>query len=168
MKNNKAIPIFMAAVLGLFVPVAGQAASGTVEVVLSSNLNVYAVQMGESIVTATGGKGKLTFAHSTGRPFVDGASATVELASFSKTTPSGLELEADGLATFSEEDTLLLLFERRSDDLGTSDEGNLSLAGGTGQFAGITGQCRYKMENRADDANLTTANCRWVYQFPYR
>ncbi len=168
MKNNKAILIVMAAVLCSLVPVAGRAASGTVEVVLSSTLNVYAVQMGESTVTATGGKGMLTFAHSTGRPFVDGASATVELASFSKTTPSGLELEADGLATFSPEDTLLLLFERRSDDLGTSDEGNLSLAGGTGQFAGVTGQCRYKMGNGADDANLTTANCQWVYQFPYR
>ena len=86
---------------------------------------------------------------------------TASWSSFSKT----LELEADGVATFSEEDTLLLLFRRRAEDPGTSGEGNLQLTGGTGHFAGISGNCRYKMDPAAGDEDLTVAKCQWVYSF---
>ena len=168
MKKNNGFACFAAAGLCSLVSVPGHAASGTVDLVLSTTANVYAVQMGDSTVTASGGNGTLKFVHSSGRPFVEGASATVQYASFSKTTPSGLNLEADGVATFSPEDTLLLLFQRRSDDPGTSGEGTLQFTGGTGRFAGVTGQCRYKTDSLPDDANVTVAKCQWLYSFPYR
>jgi len=105
--------------------------------------------------------------HSSGRPFVEGASGTVQYASFSKNTPSGFELEADGVVTFSSEDTLLLLFERRLDDPGTSGDGTLRLMGGSGRFAGVNGQCQYKMDDLSGDWNVI-AKCQWLYTFPYR
>ena len=167
---KKYIGFVCVAVVGVccLVSAPGHAASGTVDLVLTTTAKAFAVEMGESTVTASGGNGKLTFAHSSGRPFEEGASATVQFVSFSKTQPSGLELEADGVATFSEDDTLLLLFQRRAEDPGTSGEGTLQFTGGTGRFAGISGQCRYKMDHSPDDKDVTVAKCQWVYSFPYR
>jgi hypothetical protein len=73
------------------------------------------------------------------------------------------ELEADGLATFSSEDTLLLLFKRRTGDLaaGTAGEGTLQLIGGPGRFAGINGQCKYKVENLTGNWQVTAGKCQW-------
>jgi hypothetical protein len=167
MKKNHEFVSFVAAGLFSLVSAPGHAESGTVDLVLSAISNVYAVQMGDTTVTARGGNGTVTFIHSSGRPFVEGASGTVQYASFSKKTPSGLELEADGVAAFSPEDTLLLLFERRSDDPGTSGEGALRLTGGSGNFAGVNGQCKYKMDDLPGNWNVV-AKCQWLYSFPYR
>jgi len=144
--------------------------TGTVELVLAAISNVYSVQMDDTTVTARGGNGTVTFVHSSGSPFVEGASATVQFASFSKKTPSGFDLEADGVATFISGDTLLLIFKRQSGDLaaGTSGEGTLRLAGGSGRFAGVSGDCSYKVDNLPGNWNVTVAKCEWNYTFPYR
>ena len=168
MKKNNACVCFVVAELCCLVSVPGHAEGGTVDLVLSTTSTEHVVQMGESTVTASGGNGKLAFRHSSGRPFDEGASATVQWAGFSKTMPSGLEREVDGVATFSPEDSLLLVFQRRSDDPGTSGEGNLQFTGGTGRFAGISGECRYKMDHLPDNRDITVAKCQWVYSFPYR
>ena len=65
--------------------------------------------------------------------------------------------------------TLLLLFKRQSGDLapGTSGEGTLYLTGGSGRFAGVNGQCQYKMDDLSGDWNVI-AKCQWLYTFPYR
>jgi hypothetical protein len=147
-----------------------RAETGTADIVLAAISNVYTVQMADTTVTARGGNGTVTVVRSSGAPFVEGASATVQYASFSKKTPSGFELEADGVATFSSEDTLLLLFKRQSGDLaaGTSGEGTLYLTGGSGHFAGVDGQCKYKVDNLPGNWNVTIAKCEWIYSFPYR
>ena len=124
--------------------------------------------MGDTTVAASGGTGTLTVIHSSGRPFVEGAAAAFQLAAFSKKTPSGLEVEADVLANFTADDTLLLVFERRADDLGPLDEGQLHLAGGSGRFAGLNGHCGYRMDNRPGQWNAIVSNCQWLYSFPYR
>jgi hypothetical protein len=148
----------------------GCADTGTVEMVLAAMANVYSVQMDETTVTARGGGGTLTFVRSSGAPFVEGLSAAVQFASFSKKTPSGFELEADAVATFSSGDTLLLLFKRHVGDLsaGTSGEGTLQLNGTSGRFTGISGQCTYKVDNLPANWNVTIAKCEWLYSFPYR
>src|SRR6267142_6173345 len=127
MKRKPELVCFIAVGLFSLASAPCRAESGSVDIVLAAVSNVYAVQMEDTTVTARGGNGTVTFVRSSGAPFVEGASATVQYASFSKKTPSGFELEADGIATFSSEDTLLLLFERRSDDPGTSGEGTLHL-----------------------------------------
>jgi hypothetical protein len=167
MKKNNGFACFAVAGFFLLASLPGQAASGTVDIILSAVSHAYPVQMGDTTVTASGGSGTLTFVRSSGRPFVEGSSAPVLFASFSKDTPSGLELEADGVATFSPDDTLLLLFERRSDSPGAAGEGNLRLMGGTGRFAGVDGQCKYKADNQPQAWNLV-ASCQWLFSFPYR
>jgi hypothetical protein len=147
----------------VFLSRAGYAENGTVDVLISTVSVVTSVPMGDTTVTARSGTGTLTFIRSSGAPFVDGASGTAQFASFSKKTPSGFELEADGLATFSSADSLLLLFKRRSGNLaaGTSGEGTLQLSGGTGRYAGINGQCKYKVENLSSNWQVTIAKCQW-------
>lgn len=146
----------MAAACALaLVSLQGQAASGTVDIIISARSNAYPVEMGETTITASGGSGTLTFARSTGRPFVEGAGATVQFASFSKRTPSGLELQADGVATFSADDSLLLLLERHAGDPGAAGEGTLRLMGGTGRFVGVSGDCKYRMDDSPGEWQVT-------------
>ena len=146
----------------------GNAASGTVDLVISTVQIVHSVEMAETTVTASGGSGTLTLVHSSGLPFEEGASATIQYAGFSKRTPSGLNLEADGVVTFSPDDALLVVFERKADDPGPSSEGALHLVGGSGRFSGVSGECRYTTEDQAGSATVTVAKCEWTYSFPYR
>src|SRR5215470_12408743 len=130
MRNNLAV-VSVPCMLLASVPC--YADRGTVELVLAATGSAYSVQLEDTTVTARGGNGTATFVHSSGAPFVEGSSATVQFVSFSKKTPSGFDLEADGVATFTSGDTLLLVFKRQSGDLspGTSGDGTLRLAGGS-------------------------------------
>jgi hypothetical protein len=143
------------------------AATGTVELTLSAKVDAHAVEMGETTVTAAGGSGTLTIQNSSGRPFLDGTHAGFRFAGLTRATPSGREIEADALATFGPDDTLMLVFERHASDAGAPDEGRLHLAGGSGRFAGVTGECRYRLEEPPGQWNVT-ARCEWLYVFPYR
>ena len=163
MKPMHSAILAVSAVVWSLCAVPSHADSGTTDIVLSAMSTVASVQMGETTVTARGGSGTITFIRSSGGPFVEGASANVQFASFSKKTPTGFELEADGVATFVSQDTLQLLFKRRSGDLaaGTSGEGVLQFTGGTGRFSGVIGQCKYKVENLSGNWGVTIAKCSW-------
>ena len=87
--------------------------TGNVDIIISALSTPSVVQMEGTTVTARGGTGTITFVHSSGEPFTEGASAAVQFASFSKKTASGFELEADGAATFESGDILNLLFKRK-------------------------------------------------------
>ena len=147
----------------LITPVSSRAESGTMDVLISTVSVLTSIPMGDTTVTARSGSGTVTFIKSSGSPFVEGASGAAQFASFSKKSATGFDLEADGLATFSAEDTLQLLFKRRTGDLaaGTSGEGTLQLTGGTGRFSGISGQCKYKVENLSGNWQVTMAKCQW-------
>jgi len=154
--------ICMVTIIGLSFPVFCHADRGTADLISVAVSVSSSVQMGDTTVTARGGTGALTVTRG-GGPFLEGTSASVQFVSFSKKTTSGFELEADGLATFSSDDTLQLLFKRRTGDLaaGTSGDGVLHLTGGSGRFAGIKGECKYKVENLSGTWNVTTAKCNW-------
>ena len=55
MKKNKGFAYFVAIGLCAIAPASGHAESGTVDIVLSAKPNVYAIQMGDTMVTASGG-----------------------------------------------------------------------------------------------------------------
>jgi hypothetical protein len=161
MKSIFCIVVVSPLSLSLMLPSFAQADSGSVELIVSAQSTNYAVQMGDATVTARGGTGTVTFRQGDG-PFAD-TSGTAQYASFSKKTPTGFELEADGLATFGSGETLQLLFKRRMGDLaaGTSGEGTLQLTGDSGRFAGVSGQCKYRVDNLPGNWNVTVAKCNW-------
>ena len=169
MNKKPGFECFTAAVL-LACAAPCHAKEGTVEMVLSAVANAYSVEMAETTVAARGGSGTITFVRSSGAPFVEGASATVQFVSFSKRTPSGFDLEADAVATFISGDTLLLHFRRQSGDItaGSAGDGTLQFKGGSGRFAGVDGQCTYRVDNLHGNWSVSIARCEWIYSFPYR
>ena len=169
MKNNNRFACCVVTGLCFLVSSPSHAEGGTVDINFAIKSNAYAVQMEDSTITARGGGGTATLSYSSGGPFTDGAIATIQFASYSKKTISGLELEAHGVATFSSDDTLLL-FERRSGDraVGVSSEGSFELISGTGRFTGVSGRCKYKIDDDSGDWNFNLAKCQWIYTFPYR
>jgi hypothetical protein len=144
-------------------PLSGRADSGNVDIIISALSTPSIVQIQDTTVTARGGNGTITFVHSSGEPFTEGDSAAVQFVSFSKKTASGFELEADGAATFESGDILNLLFKRKTGDLapGTSGEGVLQVSAGNGRFAGIKGECTYKVVNLRNNWGVTIAKCKW-------
>ena len=152
-----------AVAVAVLLPVTSRAESGTVEILLSSVSIPSTVQMGDTAITVRSGTGTITVTKSSGDPFLEGLSGPAQYASYSKKSPTGFDLESDGLATFAPDDTLQLLFRRKSGDLaaGTTGEGVLTFPGGTGRFARISGQCKNTVTNLANNWNVTTAKCRW-------
>ena len=163
MKKIQSLIPFASAALCLIAPVSSRAENGTIDVLISTVSVSTSIPMGDTTVTSRSGTGTITFTRSSGGPFVEGASGATQFASFSKKTATGFDLEADGLATFQSEDTLQLLFKRKSGDLaaGTSGEGTLQLTGGPGRFSGVNGQCKYKVENLPGNWQVTIGKCQW-------
>jgi hypothetical protein len=151
------------AVLVLVLPTLAYAESGTAEFLLSGVSTVNSVQMGDTTVTSRGTTGTITTIKSSGGPFPESASGTVQCASFATKSASSFELEADCVGTFPSGETLSLLFKRRTGDVvaGSSGEGTLQIAGAVGQFAGVGGQCKYRVENLPGNWNVTLTKCQW-------
>jgi hypothetical protein len=148
----------------LLAPVASRAESGTVDLLLSGVATLSSAKIGDTIVTARGSNGTVTTIKSSGDgPFVEGASATVQCATFSKKSSATFELEGYCAATFSAQDSISLLFKRKTGDVveGSSGDGVQQFANGTGRFAGITGECKYGVNNLAANWNVTLSKCRW-------
>lgn len=106
MKRIQALMSFASVAFCLIAPVSSHAESGTIDVLISTVSVSTSIPMGEATVTSRSGTGTITFTRSSGGPFADGASGAAQFASFSKKTATGFDLEADGLATFSADDTL--------------------------------------------------------------
>jgi len=149
--------------LCLMAPISSRAESGTVEVLLSGVRSLSTVVMGDTTVTAGGASGTITNVRSSGSPFVEGVSGSGQCVNFAKKSPAGFDLEANGAATFSQNDTIMFMFRRKSGDLaaGSSGEGVEQIAGGTGIFAGMSGQCKYKVDNFPGNWNVTISKCQW-------
>jgi hypothetical protein len=169
MKRNLAWVSCIATGFFLLIP-ACHAENGTVELIFAGNANVYSVEMEDTTVSARGGTGTFRFLRSSGAPVAGNERGSLQYVSFSKKSSIGFQLESDGVATFSAEDTLFFVLNQHSADVGAGrpGEGTLQLTGGTGRFSGIKGQCRYAAEELPESSNVTKAQCDWSYSFPYR
>jgi hypothetical protein len=147
----------------LIVPSLARAGSGTAELLLSGVRSLTVVDMGDMNVTAGGASGTLTIVRGSAEPFSGNVSGAVQCVIFAKKSSGGFDLEADCAASFSPEDKLFLVFKRKTGDLaaGTAAEGIEQIAGGTGKFAGVSGECRYVVENFPANWSVTTSKCQW-------
>jgi hypothetical protein len=164
MKKAYCLVAFMSlAVTCLAAPSITHAESGTAELLFSGVSTLSSVQMGDTTVTSSATSGTITTIRSSGGPFAEGVSGTVQCARFSRKSPSGFELEADCVGTFATGATLSFLFKRKSGDVvaGSKGEGTLQIAGIAGAFAGVTGECKYRVENFPGNWNVTLSNCQW-------
>jgi hypothetical protein len=116
-----------------------------------------AVQMGDTTVTARGGAGTMTIINSTGDMFKVGQSAIVHFVGLSKKTPTGFELEADGVADF-ENDPIQIVAIRRTGNIGagTSGEGRAHMKSNR-----FEADCSYSVVGLPDNWGVTIYKCRW-------
>ena len=163
MKKNQTWISFASAALCLIAPVSSHAENGTMDFLASFVANYAKSEFGDTTVTAGGSSGTITVTKSNGAPFVEGTSGLIQCIVFAKKSPAGMDLEADCPATFSSDDTLLMVSKRKSGDVvaGSSGEGTSQIVGGTGRFAGMSGQCKYKVDYLAGNRVVSINRCQW-------
>lgn len=138
------------------------AESGSFEFLGVVASNITSVQMGDTTFASASGAGALTILKSSGPLVAEGTSAVLKCARFSRKSPNAFELEADCAATLTATDAIFLTFKRKTGDItaGSGGSGSLTVTG-SGRFASLTGQCQYKVDNLADNWNVTRATCEW-------
>ena len=87
-----------------------------------------------------------------GGPFVVGESFASRCLVFSRHEGEGLELEAPCVDTAASGDVLYSRFSRTQGEVGADGEGTREweLLGGTGEFEGVSGGCRYSTRYQAE------------------
>ena len=115
-------------------------------------------------VTAGTLVGTSTILESSGAPFVKGERSIARCVVFVRTMRNGVvEVESPCTHTDVTGDEIYLLARRREGDIaeGGGGEGRFQIMGGTGKFAGMSGECtyvaRYLPANHAD----TSSKCTW-------
>ena len=163
MKNIHKLFLVGPVALYLIAPMSSYAESGTMDFLASFVANYAKSEFGDTTVTGGGSSGTITVTKSSGGPFVEGTSGLIQCIVFAKKSPAGMDLEADCPATFSSDDTILYVSKRRSGDVvaGSSGEGTTQIIGGTGKFAGMTGQCKYKVDYLAGNRVVSINKCQW-------
>ena len=115
--------------------------------------------------TVTGGplRGAATIIASSGAPFADGANFGAECVVYAKRSEAGIDLESACTLIGPSGDRLYLLAQRRRGDIeaGGGGQGNQRIVGGTGTYAGISGDCPYTTGYLPDNWLVTRATCMW-------
>ena len=115
--------------------------------------------------TVTGGplQGTATVIGSGSGPFADGAHYRLSCVVYAKRSDAGLDLEAPCTHTDSEGDQWYVVSIRRTGDteVGGGGQGTRRILGGTGKYAGVTGECPYTTSYMPDDWAVSTAVCEW-------
>ena len=108
-------------------------------------------------------EGSTTILASSGDPFVAGGHSLSTCVVYGKRSAAGVDLQTACDSTDAAGDTLYLLAERRagSVDAGGGGQGTLQLAGGTGGYAGLAGECSYETAYLANNQVVTTTECAW-------
>ena len=107
--------------------------------------------------------GTLTILESSGAPFMEGAHSINRCLVLARTSSAGLDLNAPCTMTDSDGDHLYMEALRRSGDIeaGGGGDGRFTLQGGTGKYAGLSGDCPYETEYLAGERVVTEMNCTW-------
>ena len=115
--------------------------------------------------TITGGplEGTGTIARSSGGPFAEGGNYRAACVVYVKKSDAGIDLEAPCAFTDSDGDAWYTMSKRQAGDVavGGGGQGNQRLVGGTGKYAGVTGDCPYTTSYLPDDWLVSTSTCEW-------
>jgi hypothetical protein len=147
----------------LVVPTVCLAESGTYEQVWSLLANYTKSERGSETVTGGSSSGTATIVKSSGGLFTEGASDVAECILFAKKSAAGLDLEAPCSTTSPAGDKIFSVAIRKIGDVtpGSTGTGKSHIAGGTGKFSGITGDCTYKVENLPPNHIVSMVKCEW-------
>ncbi len=161
----KAMAAALAAVTGLVWSAQGVLAqeSGSFSAIATYVRDFTAVEHADGTYFAGSMEGSVTTLASSGEPFAEGGHSLSTCVVYGKRSAAGVDLQTACNITNAAGDTLYLLAERRagSVDAGGGGQGMLQLAGGTGGYAGLAGECAYETSYLANNQVVTTTECAW-------
>ena len=137
--------------------------SGTYESLTSFTANYKTIEHSDGSATGGNLSGTDTIISSSGGPFVAGSNAVIDCIVLSIKTSAGMELQAPCTTTRSSGDKVFSISMRKVGDTseGSGGKGTLTISGGTGQYAGISGRCSYTVEYLANNKAVVRSECSW-------
>ncbi len=156
--------LLSAALLALY---AGQPAvaqqSGSFELVETHVHDYTTLEHAGRTITAGSLEGAATVVRSSGGPFAEGGNWRVTCVVYAGRSDAGIDLEAPCTMTDESGDRVYLLAERREGDVavGGGGRGVQRIVGGTGRYAGVTGDCPYTTSHLPDRWLVSQGTCNW-------
>jgi hypothetical protein len=151
------------AMAAILVAQSALAESGTYESVVSLTTEYTKSERGDETVTGGSSSGTSTVIRSSGDPFVEGSSSLYGCIIFARKSAAGLDLEAPCTGTDPSGDKIFSLAKRKVGEVipGGGATGKSEIQGGTGQYAGITGSCTYKINALSANRIVSVSKCQW-------
>ncbi len=114
-------------------------------------------------VTAGPLQGTGSVVASSGGPFVAGSHYRAVCLVYAGKSEAGIDLEAPCTFTDADGDAWYGLAQRQAGDVavGGGGQGSQRILGGTGKYAGVTGDCPYETAYLPDNWTVSTASCQW-------
>lgn len=154
---------------GLVTPLSPALAQTGGQFTLAASFAYSYEQIQHGSTTFTGGnlEGGATIVSGQGALFPEGQNFLQSCVVFSEESAGGLSLTAPCTLTETKEyggDTLFFVSIREQGgvaDPSSGGAGRMNLAGGTGKYADVTGQCSYETQYLNASTLVTTAECAW-------
>ena len=162
MKNSSKIASAAAAgvICAAQIAVAGE--SGSFDL-MESYVHDYTV-MEHAGTTITSGplRGTATIVRSSASPFAQGSHHNATCLVYARESAAGVDLEVPCIFTDSLGDKWYMLVKESADHAADSGgKGNQRIVGGTGKYAGVTGNCPYELGDLPDKWLVATSTCTW-------
>ena len=154
---------YVLAVAALLVTPWAFADSGSYEAVTSLTTDYTKSEQGDMTVTGGSSGGTQTIIKSSGGLFPEGSSSLFGCIVYAKKSAAGLDLEAACNSADPAGGKIFSLAKRKVGDVtpGGGWTGASAIQGGTGKYAGITGNCSYKIDVLSATRLVTLSKCQW-------
>ena len=137
--------------------------SGTFVVISSMTTDYTTITHADGMIIGGSSEGTSTTIESSGGPFVEGRHSQTTCVVYGKRSAAGLDLESACTLTTPAGDEVYLIGKRSAGNVveGGGGAGELLLAGGTGNNAGVTGSCTFEIDYLANNRFVSRAECTW-------
>ena len=107
--------------------------------------------------------GVSTVLESSGAPFVKGGHSLAKCVVYAKRWATGMTAQAPCTLTDGSGGKLYYMSKRSvgSIEEGGGGKGGIELLGGTGRYAGVTGNCTYEVDYLANNRHVAVTDCTW-------
>ena len=131
------------------------AESGSFTAIAVQNSSYTTLQQSGETIFAGPAEGAMVITESSGEPFAAGGHMALKCVVHGRSSATGMSLEAPCTASASTHDELYLVSKR------SGESGRVELAGGTGMYEGIVGDCDYEASSVSPEVIVITATCAW-------
>lgn len=137
--------------------------AGTFRMLVSGVSNYTTIDHAGAKVTGGYLKGTVTVLQSSGGTFAEGASHLVTCVAYATISEADTDVRGACTITDGSGDNWFALAKRSVGDIeaGGGGDGRWELTGGTGKYAGLSGNCLYKTEYLPENHVVSSSECTW-------